>query len=115
MSTFIAMNRFKVLKDQADAFEQVWLDRTSRLDELPGFVEFHLLKGPEHEDYILYASHTVWTSKERFIAWTQSEQFRAAHAPAGHEKPKTLGHPEFEGFEAIQTVRSARHTTQSLT
>ncbi len=30
MSNFIAMNRFKVLKDQAHAFEQVWLTRTSR-------------------------------------------------------------------------------------
>ena len=64
MSTYIAMNRFKVLKDQAHAFEQVWLTRTSRLDEVPGFVEFHLLKGPEHEDYVLYASHTIWASKD---------------------------------------------------
>jgi heme-degrading monooxygenase HmoA len=107
MSTFIAMNRFKVIKDQAPAFEQVWLGRTSRLNEVPGFVEFHLLKGPEHEDYVLYASHTVWASKDHFTAWTRSEQFRAAHAHAGSEKPKTLSHPEFEGFEAIQTVRSA--------
>ena len=104
MPLFIAMNRFKVLKDQAQAVEQVWLTRTSRLDEVPGFIEFHLLKGPEHEDYILYASHTVWASQANFIAWTKSDQFRAAHAQAGNEKPKTLGHPEFEGFEAIQTV-----------
>jgi hypothetical protein len=26
----------------------------------PGFVPFHLLKGPEAEDHTLYASHTVW-------------------------------------------------------
>jgi hypothetical protein len=31
----------------------------SHLDEVPGFVEFHLLKGPEAEDHTLYASHTV--------------------------------------------------------
>jgi heme-degrading monooxygenase HmoA len=108
MSSFIAMNRFKVIKDQAHAFEQVWLTRVSRLDEVPGFVEFHLLRGPEHEDYILYASHTIWANKEAFTAWTNSEQFRAAHARAGDEKPKTLGHPEFEGFEVIQTVGNAK-------
>jgi heme-degrading monooxygenase HmoA len=106
MSTYIAMNRFKVLKDQAQAFEDVWLTRISRLDEVPGFVEFHLLRGPERDDHILYASHTIWASKDAFTAWTNSEQFRAAHARAGDEKPKTLGHPEFEGFDVIQTVGS---------
>ena len=35
---YIAMNRFKVLKDCAHDFEQVWLTRESHLHELPGFV-----------------------------------------------------------------------------
>jgi len=102
---FIAMNRFKVIKDRAAAFEEVWQTRESHLDEMKGFVEFHLLKGPEKEDHILYVSHTIWESKEDFTAWTTSEQFRAAHKNAGHGgEPKTIGHPEFEGFEAIQIV-----------
>jgi Antibiotic biosynthesis monooxygenase len=44
---FIAMNRFRVAKGSEAAFEQVWLSRDSHLDKVPGFVEFHLLKGPE--------------------------------------------------------------------
>jgi hypothetical protein len=39
-------------------------------------------------------------------AWTKSEQFRAAHQHAGERKPLTLGHPEFEGFEVIQTIET---------
>ncbi|MGB7369152.1 MAG: antibiotic biosynthesis monooxygenase [Methylovirgula sp.] len=105
---YIAMNRFKVLKDQACAFEEVWKSRVSRLDEMRGFVVFHLLKGPESEDHILYVSHTVWASQADFTAWTTSEQFRAAHARAGEEKPKTLGHPQFEGFEVVQTIANPR-------
>jgi len=35
---FIAMNRFKVLKDSASAFETVWLSRDSHLDRVPGFL-----------------------------------------------------------------------------
>ncbi len=101
---FIAMNRFKVLKDQQQAFEAVWLGRGSRLHEMKGFVVFHLLKGPEREDHVLYSSHTVWASRDDFSAWTTSEQFRHAHAQAGERKPMTLGHPEFEGFDVIQTV-----------
>jgi heme-degrading monooxygenase HmoA len=57
---FIAMNRFRVTKGSEAAFENVWMSRDSHLDKVPGFVEFHLLKGPEAEDHTLYASHTVW-------------------------------------------------------
>ena len=48
---FIAMNRFRVAKGSEADFEQVWLSRDSHLDKVPGFVEFHLLKGPEAEDH----------------------------------------------------------------
>jgi heme-degrading monooxygenase HmoA len=105
---FIAMNRFKVLKDQKKAFEDMWLTRESRLDEVPGFVAFHLLRGPEREDHVLYSSHTVWASQDDFLAWTRSEQFRFAHKNAGDQKPKTLGHPEFEGFEVIQSLENTK-------
>lgn len=103
---FIAMNQFRVLKDQQEAFKNVWLTRNSRLDEVKGFVAFHMLRGPEREDHVLYSSHTVWATEEDFVAWTKSEQFRAAHKQAGDRKPMTLGHPEFEGFEVIQTIKA---------
>jgi heme-degrading monooxygenase HmoA len=105
---YIAMNRFQVIKGQEKAFEERWLSRDSYLDQLPGFLEFHLLCGPEREEYTLYSSHTVWTSKETFTAWTQSEQFRAAHRSAGENKALHLGHPEFEGFEVVQTIKNPR-------
>jgi heme-degrading monooxygenase HmoA len=101
---YIAMNRFKVLKDATRDFENVWLGRESYLHELPGFVEFQLLRGPEREDHVLYASHTVWRSHADFDGWTKSEAFRKAHARAGDNKPMTLGHPEFEGFHVLQEV-----------
>jgi heme-degrading monooxygenase HmoA len=44
---FIAMNRFRVAKGCENSFEQVWMSRDSHLDKVPGFVEFHLLNGPE--------------------------------------------------------------------
>jgi heme-degrading monooxygenase HmoA len=75
---FIVMNRFKVIKGSEAAFESVWLSRDTYLDKVPGFVEFHLLKGPEVEDHTLYASHTVWKNRATFEAWTKSEAFRAA-------------------------------------
>ncbi len=105
---FIAMNRFKVIKERVQAFEEVWIKRDSHLNEMPGFVEFNLLKGPEKEDHILYVSHTIWASKEDFTAWTTSPQFRAAHGNTSNDQPKTIGHPEFEGFDSVQTLSNPK-------
>ncbi|WP_109479819.1 antibiotic biosynthesis monooxygenase [Paraburkholderia sp. C35] len=103
---FIAMNRFKVAPGSESAFEEVWTTRDTHLKDVPGFVEFHLLKGPQRDDHVLYSSHTVWANRAAFEAWTQSEAFRAAHRNAGGEKRALyLGHPEFEGFEVLQTVK----------
>lgn len=101
---FIAMNRFKVQPGSEAAFEEVWTSRDTHLPEVPGFVSFHLLRGPTKEDHVLYSSHTIWESKDAFEAWTRSEAFRRAHAGAGQNRPLYLGHPEFEGFEVMQTV-----------
>ena len=48
---YIAMNRFRVVKDQAKAFEQLWATRESYLHDLKGFAEIHLPKGPEKEHH----------------------------------------------------------------
>jgi heme-degrading monooxygenase HmoA len=101
---YIAMNRFKVRPEEQEAFKSRWFDRESQLKSVPGFETFHLLQGPEREDHVLYASHTVWRSQDDFTAWTKSEQFRAAHAGAGSGRSLTLTHPEFEGFEVIQEI-----------
>jgi heme-degrading monooxygenase HmoA len=98
---FVAMNRFRVIKGQEEAFERVWRNRDTRLREMEGFVSFHLLRGPESEDHTLYASHSIWESREAFEAWTRSEQFRHAHRDAGQTKPLYAGPPQFEGFSAV--------------
>lgn len=102
---FIAMNRFQVAHGREADFEAVWRERDSHISKVPGFVEFHLLRGPERDDHTLYASHTIWQSRAAFEDWTRSEAFRAAHAGAGQTKGIYLGHPEFEGFEVLTDTR----------
>ena len=102
---FIAMNRFKVRKGSEHDFEQVWLTRKTHLEQVPGFIVFHLLKGPVKDDHVLYASHSLWRSEKHFGAWTRSEAFRKAHAGSGSNKPLYFGHPEFEGFTVLQEVK----------
>lgn len=102
---YIAMNRFIVKSENADAFEALWLGRDSHLKEMAGFVEFHMLRGPEDEDgQILFASHTVWSSEETFRDWTRSDAFRAAHRNAGSNTKLHEGAPRFEGFTTIQHI-----------
>jgi heme-degrading monooxygenase HmoA len=101
---FIAMNRFQVIPGEEETFEQVWLSRNSYLAGVPGFVEFHMLRGPTADDHVLYSSHTVWRSRGDFEDWTRSDAFRAAHRGAVDYKPLYLGSPRFEGFDVIQTV-----------
>jgi len=98
---YIAMNRFRIHHGQEEAFEAVWRDRDSHLDGVPGFRQFELLRGPRRDDHTLYASHTLWESRQAFEDWTRSEAFRAAHANAGAHKHLYLGPPEFEGFDVV--------------
>ncbi len=100
---YVAMNRFRIRKGGEETFETIWRERESHLETVPGFVSFHLLRGPEAEDHTLYASHTVWQAEENFIGWTKSEQFRKAHANAGAASTRDiyLGPPQFEGFTAV--------------
>ncbi len=97
---FIAMNRFRIAPGREADFERVWRERESHLDEVPGFKEFHLLRGPSDDKSTLFVSHSVWKSREAFAAWTESEAFRRAHgssrAPEG-----ILGPPQFEGFDVV--------------
>ncbi len=106
---YIAMNRFRVITGAEADFERVWAERETHLGAVPGFMEFHLLRGPKADDHTLYASHTLWRSQDDFEAWTKSDAFRQAHANAakggGARQSLYLGPPHFEGFEAIQVVK----------
>jgi heme-degrading monooxygenase HmoA len=105
---FIAMNRFRVARGSEADFEHVWSSRDTHLHKVPGFVEFHLLKGPEAEDHTLYASHTIWKDRAAFEAWTKSEAFRAAHQSAGSNKPLYLDIRSSRALRSSRRWRAAR-------
>lgn len=99
---YLAMNRFRIALGQEDAFVQMWRERDSHLASVPGFVRFHLLRGATTDQFTLFASHTEWESEAAFVAWTQSEAFRAAHANAGKSsRDMYMGPPQLEMFESV--------------
>jgi len=97
---FVAMNRFKIALGREADFIAVWKNRDSHLDGVPGFRSFHLLRGATNEEFTLFASHSIWESRDAFEAWTRSEAFRMAHRNAGETKGIYLGHPQLETFES---------------
>ena len=98
---FIAMNRFRIAPGREEEFVDIWKNRETHLDTVPGFKTFNLLQGPTNEEFTLFASHSTWESAETFEAWTKSEAFRKAHANASGTKDIYLGPPQFEGFEVV--------------
>ena len=95
------MNRFKIVKGREMDFEEIWRNRETKLDDVPGFQNFHLVRGNSEETHTLYASHSTWDSQNDFVNWTKSEAFRLAHKGAGKHSDLYVGHPIFEGFEVV--------------
>ena len=98
---FIAMNRFRITPGRESDFEELWRSRESYLDDVQGFKEFKLLRGPTDETATLYASHSIWDSRSDFEAWTNSEAFQKAHARGRAPEGTYLGPPSFEGFDVV--------------
>ena len=81
------MNRFKIALNRENDFENIWKKRETHLNDVPGFIEFHLVKGKSEETHTLYASHSTWNTRKDFENWTKSEAFRKAHKGAGEHSP----------------------------
>ncbi|MGO8740158.1 antibiotic biosynthesis monooxygenase family protein [Rhodoblastus sp.] len=103
--TYIAMNRFRVARGREQDFEEVWRNRQSDLPAMPGFVVFHLLRGPSDDEATLFVSHTIWETRQNFEDWTRSEAFRRAHSGDPKTQGLYLGPPHIEGFEAVAETR----------
>ena len=56
---YIAMNRFQIVLGRETEFENIWKNRETHLEDVPGFIEFHLVKGATEETHTLYASHST--------------------------------------------------------
>lgn len=99
---YVAMNHFRIDPQRTAAFEQAWRQRESHLGGVPGFGSFQLLRGPEDDGAVVYASHTTWDDEAAFLAWTRSEAFRLAHGQARMPPGVVLGPPRFVGWTSVE-------------
>jgi heme-degrading monooxygenase HmoA len=106
----VVSNRIPVAKGQEAAFEERFRGRAGLVEGHPGFVRLEILRpkpvtlhggpmgGSEYHVVLTY-----WENEQAFAAWTESEDFRRAHA---NRPPKEMfaGPNVFEMHEVIQTA-----------
>lgn len=113
-NVFIAQNRFTVIDGQELAFEAHWATRPSYLDQVPGFLAFSLLRREGvAEDGFNYISSTIWESQDAFVSWSNSDNFKAAHANAHHSSaanrpPMYQQSPKLAFYEGKLSLCSTR-------
>lgn len=89
----VVTNRIPVAPGWEEEFEDRFAKRVHLVDQSPGFVRNQVLRpkpmkldhasgtwaeDPDAEAF--YEVKTWWRSMEDFVAWTQSDSFREAHA-----------------------------------
>jgi len=82
---FVASNRFGIKPGFEKDFEDIWAARDSSLADLPGFVNFQLLRreGSSDDDGNTYLSYTTWDSGKAFNNWRESDNFKRSHSNSG--------------------------------
>ena len=63
---FIAMNRFKVKLGEEKYFEDIWKNRDTHLNKVPGFKKFNLIKSESNDEYtpVSYTHLTLPTTHD---------------------------------------------------
>lgn len=97
----IVMNKFNIKSEFVSEFIARWQGRNSYLKNSLGFVEFHLLKGEENENFSVISSFVKWQNYEAFENWTKSEEFKKAHAKASETANMHYKNANLEIFEVI--------------
>ena len=109
----VVSNRIPVAKGHEAAFEERFRGRAGLVENHPGFVRLEILRpkpvtmhGGQMGGSDYYVVLTYWENEQAFVKWTESEDFRRAHAS---RPPKEMfaGPNVFEMHEVIQVADRA--------
>ena len=106
----VVSNRIQVAAGHEAAFEKRFAGRAGLVENHPGFIRLEILRPKTmqmHSGTVggseYYVVLTYWEDEEAFLRWTESDDFRTAHAS---RPPKEMfaGPNVFEMHEVIQTA-----------
>jgi heme-degrading monooxygenase HmoA len=97
----VKINALEVPEGMGEALEGRFAASASKVDKMPSFESFELLRPTEGETR--YFVYTRWESEEAFQAWVNSEAFTKGHAHAGdpHQGKPVASHSALLGFEVV--------------
>lgn len=106
----VVSNRIQVAPGHEEAFEKRFEGRARLVENHPGFIRLEILRpkpvkmhGTTMGGSDYYVVLTYWENEAAFLRWTESDDFRVAHA---NRPPKEMfaGPNVFEMHEIIQTA-----------
>ena len=100
---FVVHNRIDTPAEQAEAFEQHFVESMrANLGGVAGLVRSTLMRPTK--DGQPYVASMEFDSRESFMAWMQSDSFRASHANV--DAPGMQAPTGIESFTVVEDVRS---------
>ncbi|MFC3342878.1 antibiotic biosynthesis monooxygenase family protein [Paenibacillus abyssi] len=74
---YIVQSVVEVPLEKVEEVIGLYRNRSRSVDKQPGFLSFQLLQNePKPEELIV---HMTWESKEHYVAWVTSEDFKRIH------------------------------------
>lgn len=98
-NTFVALSRFTIRNDMAEAVRQAFSARPHLVDSAPGFIGMQVMSPIETEEEIWLVTH--WRDEQSYRTWHASHSYHESHSgiPKGLKLvPKSAGVSFFTMF-----------------
>ncbi|MUV36580.1 Heme oxygenase (mycobilin-producing) [Lentibacillus sp. JNUCC-1] len=90
---YVVMNNIPVTEEGRPIFEDRFKKNKKRMEGVPGFSAFRLLRPDKGRTYVVL---TQWSSETDFENWKTSDHFSAAHADQGTKHPAYFADRPFQ-------------------
>ncbi|SES99700.1 Heme-degrading monooxygenase HmoA [Salinibacillus kushneri] len=92
---YVVMNNIPVTDEGRPIFEDHFLNRQGKIEEMPGFQAIRVLRPVHGNTYIIL---TQWENEKRFHDWKNSQSFARAHqnqSEKNQERPSYSAGPSY--------------------
>ena len=74
---FSVFSTFKVPGEKSEEVIHIYQNRSRKVNQAPGFVDFFLLQNEKHPDELTV--QLLFEKKEDYLSWVRSNQFKEIH------------------------------------
>ncbi len=74
---YSVFSTFKVPGEKSEEVIDIYRNRSRKVDQAPGFIDFFLLQNEKHPDELTV--QLLFEEKEDYLNWVRSDQFKKIH------------------------------------